>query len=40
MVPNWYLASHRLAYASWLRQPQTLPLYFSADQWLDTWWRE
>ena len=40
MVPNWYLASHRLTYASWLRQPQTLPLYFSADQWLDTWWRE
>ena len=40
MVPNWYLASHRLAYAAWLRQPQTLPLYFSADQWLDTWWRE
>ena len=40
VVPNWYLASHRLAYASWLRQPETLPLYFSADQWLDTWWRE
>ncbi|MDO5673992.1 MAG: extracellular solute-binding protein [bacterium] len=40
MVPNWYLASHRLAYASWLRRPQTLPLYFSASQWLDTWWRE
>ncbi|NLZ18154.1 MAG: ABC transporter substrate-binding protein [Desulfobulbaceae bacterium] len=40
VVPNWYLASHRLAYASWLRQPETLPLYFSATSWLDTWWRE
>lgn len=40
VVPNWYLASHRLAYASWLRQPETLPLYYSADQWLNTWWRE
>lgn len=40
VVPNWYLASHRLAYASWLRQPEILPLYYSADQWLNTWWRE
>ncbi|MGI6638583.1 MAG: extracellular solute-binding protein [Desulfobulbus sp.] len=39
VVPNWYLSSHRLAYAAWLRQPETLPLYFSAGQWLDTWWR-
>ena len=40
VVLNWYLASHRLAYASWLRQPEILPLYYSADQWLNTWWRE
>lgn len=40
VVPNWYLASHRLAYAAWLRQPETAPLYFSPAQLLDTWWRQ
>jgi microcin C transport system substrate-binding protein len=38
VVPNWYLASHRLAYASRFRQPATLPLYYSPDQLLMTWW--
>jgi microcin C transport system substrate-binding protein len=38
IVPNWYLAEHRLAYAAHLRHPDTLPLYFSHEQWLDTWW--
>jgi len=38
LVPNWYLANHRLAYTARLKHPQTLPLYFSAEQWLDTWW--
>ncbi|MCF6239371.1 MAG: extracellular solute-binding protein, partial [Candidatus Marinimicrobia bacterium] len=37
VVPNWYLASHRLAYDSRLRQPETLPLYYSPDQLLMTW---
>ncbi|MGD9948315.1 MAG: extracellular solute-binding protein [Desulfobulbus sp.] len=40
IVPNWYLANHRLAYAAKLKHPQTLPLYYSYDQWLDTWWIE
>jgi len=40
IVPNWYLAYHRLAYAAKLKHPQTLPLYYSYDQWLDTWWTE
>lgn len=38
VVPNWYLASHRLAYSAKFRQPETLPLYYSPDQLLMTWW--
>ncbi|MDH3329164.1 MAG: extracellular solute-binding protein [Desulfobulbaceae bacterium] len=38
VVPNWYLAYHRLAYSSRFRQPETLPLYYSTDQLLMTWW--
>ena len=38
VVPNWYLASWRLAYTSRFRQPATLPLYYSPDQLLMTWW--
>lgn len=40
IVPNWYLANHRLAFATKLKHPKTLPLYYSHDQWLDTWWTE
>jgi len=40
VVPNWYLANHRLAYAAKLKYPEKLPLYYSYDQWLDTWWME
>jgi microcin C transport system substrate-binding protein len=40
LVPNWYLANHRLAYAAKLRHPAKLPLYFSYEQWLDTWWMQ
>ncbi|MBM9536433.1 extracellular solute-binding protein [Desulfobulbus alkaliphilus] len=40
VVPNWYLAEHRLAYAARLRHPDTLPLYYHHEQWLDTWWQE
>jgi microcin C transport system substrate-binding protein len=40
IVPNWYLANHRLAYAAKLKHPKTLPLYYSYDQWLNTWWQE
>ena len=38
VVPNWYLASHRLAYSPKFKQPKTLPLYYSPDQLLMTWW--
>jgi len=38
VVPNWYLASYRLAYSSRFRQPSTLPLFYSPDQLLMTWW--
>ncbi|MDD2464063.1 MAG: extracellular solute-binding protein [Desulfobulbus sp.] len=38
IVPNWYLAYHRLAFAAKLSHPKILPLYYSYDQWLDTWW--
>jgi len=38
VVPNWYLSYHRLAYSSRFKQPETLPLYYSPDQLLMTWW--
>lgn len=38
LVPNWYLANHRLAYAAKLKHPEKLPLYYNHEQWLDTWW--
>jgi microcin C transport system substrate-binding protein len=40
LVPNWYLAHHRLAYSAKLKHPERPPLYYSADQWLDTWWTQ
>ncbi len=40
LVPNWYLANHRLAYAVKLKHPEKLPLYFSHEQWIDTWWQQ
>jgi microcin C transport system substrate-binding protein len=38
VVPNWYLANHRLAFIAKLKHPEKLPLYYSYEQWLDTWW--
>jgi ABC-type oligopeptide transport system, periplasmic component len=40
VVPNWYLAHHRLSYAAKLKHPVQPPLFYSADQWLDAWWLE
>ena len=40
LVPNWYLAYHRVAYWSHLHHPQQLPLYFTPDSWLLAWWLE
>lgn len=39
LIPNWYIAVHRLAYWDKFKYPDVLPLYFSADSWvLSTWW--
>ncbi|MDG4476741.1 extracellular solute-binding protein [Thiovibrio frasassiensis] len=38
VVPNWYLAKHRIAYRNIFARPQTLPLYYSPSQALMTWW--
>lgn len=38
LVPNWYLATHRVAYRNIFARPQTLPLYYSPFQALMTWW--
>ncbi len=39
LVPNWYLASHRIAYWDKLARPDDLPLYYEADLWMRmTWW--
>ncbi len=41
LVPNWYIASHRMAYWDTFAWPDTLPLYFEAESWvLKTWWRK
>lgn len=39
VVPNWYLAKHRVAYRTIFSRPDTLPLYYSPFQALMTWWR-
>ena len=39
LVPNWHLAYHRIAYWDKFNQPATLPVNFSAQDWvLRTWW--
>jgi len=38
VVPNWYLAQHRVAYRTIFARPDTLPLYYSPFQALMTWW--
>ena len=38
VVPNWYLAYHRVAFADKFRRPETLPLYYNPYQLLWTWW--
>ena len=40
LVPNWYIANHRIVYWDYFERPETLPLYFEAEPWvLKTWWR-
>lgn len=39
LIPHWYIASHRIAYRDRFGMPETLPLYYSPDNWaLETWW--
>lgn len=39
VVPQWYSTTHRVAYQRALRYPSTLPLYYSASDWIvSTWW--
>ena len=39
VVPHWYSTTHRIAYKRTLRYPATLPLYYSAEDWIvSTWW--
>jgi microcin C transport system substrate-binding protein len=38
LVPNWYLANHRVTYWNRFARPAKLPLYYSPNQALYTWW--
>ena len=38
VVPNWYLARHRVAYWNRFEKPATLPNFYSPMQALMTWW--
>ena len=40
-VPNWYIATHRIAYWDKFGIPENLPLYYNADPWvLLSWWKK
>ena len=38
LVPNWYLAVHRISYHNTFAMPLKLPLYYDPFQLLMTWW--
>jgi len=39
LVPNWYIAYHRVAYWDKFGIPKTMPLYYSPIPWaMSTWW--
>ncbi len=41
VVPNWYIATHRVAYWDKFAHPTSLPLYYDAESWvLQSWWRK
>ena len=41
LIPNWYIAVHRISYWDKFSYPEILPLYFSAENWvLSTWWQK
>jgi hypothetical protein len=37
-VPQWYVATHRIAYWNRLSHPARLPLYYNPQQYLMWWW--
>lgn len=39
-VPQWYSTMHRVAYQRRLAYPATLPLYYSAEDWVVSMWWE
>ena len=38
VVPNWYVARHRVSYWNKFYRPEILPLYYNPMQELMTWW--
>ncbi len=38
VVPNWYLAFHRIAYNAKFQLPETLPKYYTPYQFINSWW--
>ena len=38
VVPNWYVARHRVSYWNKFSRPEILPLYYNPTQALMTWW--
>ncbi len=38
LIPNWYLATYRIAFWDKFSRPETLPLYYTPFQLLMTWW--
>ncbi|MEX3961526.1 extracellular solute-binding protein [Paraburkholderia sp. EG286B] len=39
VVPQWYSATHRVAFKNTLAYPAKLPLYYGANDWIiSTWW--
>ncbi|MBF0438514.1 MAG: ABC transporter substrate-binding protein [Magnetococcales bacterium] len=38
LVPNWHLTYFRLAYWDRFDRPKSLPLYYSPESWLMSWW--
>lgn len=38
VVPNWYVAKHRVVYWNKFKKPEKLPLYYQPDEALMTWW--
>jgi len=41
VVPNWFIATHRIAFWNRFDMPARLPLYYGAESWmLSTWWKK